>query len=95
MKTLVVLGDSWPAGIEVPEPHINAFPNKIGKILNFDNVINVSEGRTSLVHFLLQLKKFESIKQVIQTDSHAEYIFLICMTSAVRSLYFDSNGEPK
>ena len=93
MRNLVVFGDSWPAGMELETPMQHAFPYLIGKQLNFDTVINLSEGGTSLLHLLLQLKKWLSVKSLYSHDT--EYVFLFCLTASVRSLWFNELGEPK
>jgi len=92
MKNLIVIGDSWPAGNELENPHKDAFPVKIKEELGFDNVINLAEGGSSLQHYFLQIKKFYTIKKLY--PHHSKYELLVCMTSCVRDLYFDEAGQP-
>lgn len=92
MKNLIVIGDSWAAGNELQNPHSDAFPVKIKEALEFDNLINLSEGGASLQHYFLQIKKFYTVKKLYPHD--AQYELLVCMTSCVRDLYFDDGGQP-
>lgn len=91
--TLVVFGDSWPAGMELRNPHTDAFPYLVKDKMGFSNIINLSQCGASLQHYFLQLKKFVSIKDLY--PSNTKYSFLVCMTSCVRDLYFNEFGEPR
>jgi hypothetical protein len=92
MRNLIVIGDSWPVGNELENPHQDAFPFKIKEAMGFDNIINLAEGGASLQHYFLQIKKFNMIKKLY--PYHCEYELLVCMTSCVRDLYFDDSGQP-
>lgn len=92
MRNLIVFGDSWPEGSELPNPHSESFPALIKTAMGFDNLINLSESGSSLQHYFLQLKKFYTVKKLY--PHHCEYDMLVCMTSCVRDLYFNDLGQP-
>ena len=83
IDTLVVFGDSWPAGGELQAPTVDAFPELLSKKLNL-RLVNLSQGGTSIdqavVRFLDNSDKLQNSNSAV----------LFCLTSIARSMYFSN-----
>lgn len=85
--TLLVFGDSWPAGAELND-RTHAFPYLLAKMKNM-HIKNFSREKTSIDHVSLALMDFIDVEYV---ESH-DYRALFCITDPSRYLTFD-HGLP-
>lgn len=81
MSDLLIFGDSFPAGAELNDLN-DRFPVLIAKQLN-RNLIDFSQGGTSIEHMVWQLMHF--LKNNTIGD---DCIALVCLTDPSRTLYF-------
>jgi hypothetical protein len=99
-KTLVVFGDSWPAGAELSNP-MDAFPFQLGTLLNM-TTLNQACPATSIDHAVFQfLTFFKNYNKPswpwsgpgwFNQRRQTEYVVLFCLTGKSRSWRLTQSG---